>query len=90
MHTRSAHLETKHRFIGELNIVERVSGSSSSSIDGDWNSPTFLPRGIDSHPQPALRLLLHLDGDPGESRTVEGLPNLYENIGNRPTSFLER
>ena len=30
-HTRSAHLETKHRIIGELNIVQWVSGSSSSS-----------------------------------------------------------
>ena len=89
-HTRSARLETKHRLIGELNIVEWVSGSSSSSIDGDWDSPTFLPRRIDSHPQPALCLLLHLDGDAGESRTVQGLPNLDENRGNRPTSFLER
>ena len=76
-----AHLETKHRLIGELNIVEWVSCSSSSSIDGNWDSPTFLPRRIDSHPEPALRLLLHLDGNAGESRTIQGLPNLDENRG---------
>ena len=89
-HTRSAHLETKHRIIGELNIVQWVSGSSSSSIDCDWNSPTFFPRRVDSNPDPALRLLLHFNGNAGESRTVQGLPNLDENRGNRPTSFLER
>ena len=84
------HLEAKHWLIGELNIVEWLSGSSSSSINGDWHSPTFLPSWIDSHPQPALRLLFHLNSNAGESRTIEGFANLDENRGNGPTVFLVR
>ena len=84
------HLETKHWFVTELNIIERVFGGSSSPIDGDWNSPTFFPRWMDPHSHPRLRLLLHLDGYLGESRSVEGFPNLDENRGNGPTVFLVR
>ena len=83
-------LETKHWLIGELNIVEWVFGSGSSSIDGDWNLPTFFSSWVDSNSQPALCLLLHLNSDLGESRSVEGLPNLDENRGNGPTVFLVR
>ena len=84
------HLETKHRFVSELNIIERVFGGSSSPIDGDRNSPTFFPRWMDPHSHPRLRLLLNLDGDSGESRTVERFPNLDEIGGNGRTVFLVR
>ena len=89
-HTRSAHLETKHRFVSELNIIEWVFGGSSSPINGDRNSPTFFPRWMDPHSHPRLRLLLHIDGDSGESRTVEGFPNLDEIRGDGRTVFLVR